>query len=400
MKKLTCVTLVTFCLVGFLFSCRQEEHVTPAKGNVTFAVSPASKTGGRVSGTVTPAFVLLNITDSEGKVQENVKLSLFAFGSGYMSDNLELPTGPAQLTKFAVLDATNEVVYATPTEGSVMAKFVSNPLPIAFTVTEEGTQVIPEVLAIEQTDTPASFGYASFGFDVVKIAAITLPLNGTEQIIKVSYQFSNGTQTISSDVIPSGSSCDFTNPDLFGKTWQTRIVAWTNASDCNQKVYRYKGELTFNGSAMELPSLDNNSWVPFYYTEKEITTGGSKIGIFRSVDPRKSYTVELQLPSGVCGQYGYVDRGYWNEAGDQLCDLNFSELSGCNLIEIHMADQACSTTESYYQVDSFLTLNLGGLQQVLHFEDYFVWEVTKDVISPLPCTSGGRITVPNERAHR
>ena len=67
--------------------------------------------------TATPAFVLFSIKDSNGEVQENIKLSLTSFGQRYISENLELQEGKYQLTQFVVLEEAEKIIYATPLEG-------------------------------------------------------------------------------------------------------------------------------------------------------------------------------------------------------------------------------------------------------------------------------------------
>jgi hypothetical protein len=169
MKKLI-PSFLSILVLFFSFSCGHEENLSQALGKATFSLSKKTKSDGRVNDTAIPAFVLLNIKYSNGKVQENIKLPLFSFGQSYLSDELLLPEGSYQLTQFAVLDAS-KVIYATPLEGSYLAEFVDDPLPIGFTITKEiSTEVVPQVLAVTSTDTPEMFGLASFGFEVVKIA--------------------------------------------------------------------------------------------------------------------------------------------------------------------------------------------------------------------------------------
>jgi hypothetical protein len=161
-----------FLLLFFSYSCQHEENLSPSTGKVTFSLFQKTRVNGRVSEAAVPAFVLLSISDSDGNVQENTKLSLYAFGQGYVSENLQLQIGNYWLTRFVIVDATNKIIYATPLEGSDLAKYVTDPLPLEFTVTNEGSQVTPEVLAVLEDDEPELFGYVSFGFDVVKVAAI------------------------------------------------------------------------------------------------------------------------------------------------------------------------------------------------------------------------------------
>jgi hypothetical protein len=168
-KRLAPVLSIVILPILFLsFSCQQDENLPPTLGKATFSLSPQTRNSGRVSGKSTPDFVLLNVKDSKGKAQENIRLPLYALGQSYMSENLDLQTGTYQLTQFTVLDAANQVIYATPLEGSELAIYVNDPLPMEFSIIEnQGTQITPQVLAIASDDTAELFGLASFGFEVV-----------------------------------------------------------------------------------------------------------------------------------------------------------------------------------------------------------------------------------------
>jgi hypothetical protein len=198
MRKVITSLLSLFFLLVFSFSCRNEESPSPAQGKATFSLSQKARDNGRASETTTPAFVLLSIKDSKGKSQENIKLPLFSFGQSYLSEDLQLQTGIYQLTQFVVLNAANKVMYATPMEGSDLAKHVTDPLPIDFVVTENrNTQVVPQVLAVLQNDEPSIFGYASFGFEVVKkknkldyyIESYNIGDLGFDPALKVVYEY-------------------------------------------------------------------------------------------------------------------------------------------------------------------------------------------------------------------
>lgn len=173
MKRFYASLLPFYLSFIFFTSCKNEQSLSPKLGKATFSLWPKTKGGGRIKETVIPAFVLLSIKNSNGKlVQENKKFPLFAFGLSYISEELQLHTDTYQLTQFAVLDAANKVIYATPLEGSNLAKYVNDPLLISFGISEnQNTQVIPQVLAVLNNDTPESFGLASFGFEVVKVIA-------------------------------------------------------------------------------------------------------------------------------------------------------------------------------------------------------------------------------------
>src|SRR4051812_6979453 len=168
MKRLV-VSLVCLCTSFFFYSCNHNHYeTTPAKGSVTFSLSQGKIAGGRVAAEAASTAVI-SIKDGQGNlIYENHKLSLIAFGQDYISESLSLGTGNFTLTGFAILNSANEIIYASPVENSDKAKIVSKPLPMPFTISKENTtQVIPEVIAVTNQDTAASFGYASFGFKVV-----------------------------------------------------------------------------------------------------------------------------------------------------------------------------------------------------------------------------------------
>ncbi len=193
-------------LVFALNSCDDSEP-SITKGKAIFALSSnniiPTNTNGRISEIPTPAFLLLSIEDNEGKRTEvDKKMALHAFGKQYMTEDLELSTGDYHLTKFLVLDTTHKVIYASPLESADLAQYVSDPLPVHFSVKENtSTQIATQVLTVGASDTPEGFGYVSFDFDVVEVPSaadvIDLPVkllyaqNGTSTYDSVYIKFSN-----------------------------------------------------------------------------------------------------------------------------------------------------------------------------------------------------------------
>ena len=168
--------LILFTLILIIFSC-QNDQVAPnhGKGKAQFSLSPVNRDGGRTSGNESPVSVLVSIEDGNGNsVVENKKLSIWSLGQGYVSESLELTEGDYKLIQFLVLNASDTITYASPMVGSELAKYVNNPLPVSFTISKDAsTTVTPQVLKVESTDNPASFGYVNFGFEVVEIPAQT-----------------------------------------------------------------------------------------------------------------------------------------------------------------------------------------------------------------------------------
>jgi hypothetical protein len=187
-----------FALVLIAFSCREDE-VTTNKILISFGVDHKDLRSGRESSTEIPSSLEISVTKTDGtQVFENKKLALLQFGSGYITEGVELATGNYKITKFLVLNSVDKVVYATPLEGSDKASMVNDPLPIDFTVaTNAVTNVVPQVVSVASTDTPQSFGYTSFGFSIVENQS-TWKLKIKVQFLvgEILYQDVNSTITV------------------------------------------------------------------------------------------------------------------------------------------------------------------------------------------------------------
>jgi hypothetical protein len=164
-KNVLSLLIVLLLLLG----CTQDDVLESETGNIAFYFSEDdTKVNGRWHSDYQPAFVLLSIEKASGEIVENnKKIPLYRFSTGYLSQDLLLETGEYKLTQFMVLDAGNEVVYATPREESPLAQHVTDPLPIDFKVSEESsTMVTPEVLDVTDQNTAHDFGYATFSFEI------------------------------------------------------------------------------------------------------------------------------------------------------------------------------------------------------------------------------------------
>jgi hypothetical protein len=113
--------------------------------------------------------ILISVENRQGAlIMEDEIIPLFNFGSGFVSQKIEFEPGEYRLVKFMVINPLGKVVFAAPLEGSPKAYLVMKPLPLAFAINSESiTRVIPEVLAVIN-ENPQDFGYAGFGFHVVK----------------------------------------------------------------------------------------------------------------------------------------------------------------------------------------------------------------------------------------
>ena len=176
MKKLT---YLFFISIVFLIGCNKDDGTDPEPnqedvyGNVSFSFNTV-EIEGRISKTdnPTPTSIIVSILDEENKVIfENKTYPLTNIDGNYSTENIELSTGNYTINGFNVLNSDNEVILSAPISGSDLAAFVSTPLPIDLTITENRTSnVIPEVLWVDVNDTSESFGYTAFGFDIIAVS--------------------------------------------------------------------------------------------------------------------------------------------------------------------------------------------------------------------------------------
>jgi hypothetical protein len=156
-----------------LFSCSDDTQTVQERGNLSFVFTKKDRnTEGRAKTDLQPAFLLLSISDNTGTpILTDKKVTLVSFGSEYVMEQvITLSSGPQKITKFAVLNASNEAIYATPVEGSDMASLVNDPLDINFIVAPNATtSLMIEVLPVTDTDNPADFGFATFSFEIVNL---------------------------------------------------------------------------------------------------------------------------------------------------------------------------------------------------------------------------------------
>ena len=178
-KFLSVILLVL--LAGYSNSCEKISNENEAKGKLEIAVALNEgilKSAGNDSinypdNDTIPGMntfqILISVVNRQGlPVMEDELIPLFNFGSGFVSNRIEFNAGEYQLTKFMIINPQGNVVYAAPMAGSAKSYLVLNPLPMEFTInTESITRVVPEVLSVVN-ENPQEFGYAGFGFQVVK----------------------------------------------------------------------------------------------------------------------------------------------------------------------------------------------------------------------------------------
>jgi hypothetical protein len=184
---------VSYLLAGLMFfvgfSCEQEEISIKKHGSTTFSFTSAASGNGRVATTGTPSFIYLSIQKEDGtEALTNSKLQLLSFGSSFVTSSLEFETGAYKLVSFLVLDEGEKIIYAAPLAGSAKAELVDEALPLSFSITENAsTEVRPQVLAVDPTDSPGAFGYTSFSFEVVNPQSMNVRVKVELKVGDITY---------------------------------------------------------------------------------------------------------------------------------------------------------------------------------------------------------------------
>jgi hypothetical protein len=163
------LSLAVLALLG-LSSCENRIADNPGSGTITFALSyPGSDSKSVTDSTNTSYHVMVSVEDMDSNAVFTDKLiPVYIFGNEFISENIELKAGEYTLTKFMVINASGEVIFAAPCSGAPLAYLINKPLPLMFKIEpNQLTRVMPEVLAVED-HSPGDFGYAAFGIQVVK----------------------------------------------------------------------------------------------------------------------------------------------------------------------------------------------------------------------------------------
>ena len=162
--------LVTFLISACFQSCN-EESLAPGTEKIqfSFSVNPKENSGGRTTSDLPEGVTLLiSLADQAGNaVFTHHRLNILRLGDTYISAPLELTRGNYKVTDFMLVDASSEVLYATPHRGSPLAKVVKHPLPRSFGVGVNSVKNVPMEVIDVQEAAPEDFGYASFQIALV-----------------------------------------------------------------------------------------------------------------------------------------------------------------------------------------------------------------------------------------
>jgi hypothetical protein len=154
-------------LLAFCLQMCSDENKSARPGRVQFTWQPNEASNGRVKALpdVPDSMLLLYITiqNAAGNdVYFREEVQILRIGDSFTSAPIALLEGTYTITEFMVAYRGYNVLYATPLEGSPLASFVNDPLPITFSVTGDMVADLDvEVLSVRANET-TSFGYATF----------------------------------------------------------------------------------------------------------------------------------------------------------------------------------------------------------------------------------------------
>ena len=170
-KKILFYGLILGAIFTFNY-CQKTDNISDIEGTVEFSVllNDGLKTISEDSSEYSSCGIIISVKSDNGDmVLTDHYVPLLKFGTALISSKIELQSGDYQLTKFMVIRGDNEVIYASPLEGSPKSYLVIDPLPIHFRVNaNKSTLVSPEVLPVKDSQ-PEDFGYVSFQVNVVNV---------------------------------------------------------------------------------------------------------------------------------------------------------------------------------------------------------------------------------------
>ena len=166
-------------LAVIIYACVDDQINEPQSTSQTelqFNLNAPSSEGGRSAHDISDVrYVQFSIESEDGTIAfTKEQLEVLEFSGEFISEPFALEVGDYQLTEFFLLDDEGNVLFATPKEGSELAKLVDDPLVIDFEATEdEVNKLTPEVVTTEASSA-ADFGYGAFGFEVAEFFEIQL----------------------------------------------------------------------------------------------------------------------------------------------------------------------------------------------------------------------------------
>jgi hypothetical protein len=310
--RITATAIFFLAMLVFAPGCQNEESPSPVQGTVTFSLSKKLQSNGREMKTATPNIIQLSVQDDRGTRQEHIRLTLYDFGQGYVSENLQLLTGTYQLLQFDVLDSLNRIIYTAPKEDSDLAEYVSDPLPIEFVVVSEGTQVVPQVVAVPDSDPSARLNIKIKYPDPVTYDSAYVVFKNSETEVKMQLTLNNSAHTATGAVTLNSFgnwkiSTSYYKENSDYRTIETREVATLGVSSTSTELISDETGVYIEGQ----PDVERKSFVRNDYYYYKLLQNQKLEGFVRlPVDPTNPF-VQISMYQSKW-QYAYADRTFYN----------------------------------------------------------------------------------------
>jgi len=164
-------TVLLTAILGFnifLVGCNDDEQQQDESNELQLSFNINPNGNGRIEEDFNPSEILVSIVDeNQVLVIDRELFGVNAFGNSFLVNPILLEIGAYQITEFLVLNEDGEIILATPTENSILASLVENPLPVGFQITSDDvSEVALEVISTEGVD-PENLGYASLSFNII-----------------------------------------------------------------------------------------------------------------------------------------------------------------------------------------------------------------------------------------
>jgi len=195
--------------LAVLSGCSDKEINLNKKQSVELLIQnvTSGNEGGRIEDAMEDATdVVVTIQHQDGRPTEYTshKMPLYHIGGAYTTEKLSLLAGSYQVTEFFLVDANNNILLATPVEGSTQGVNVSDPLPVLFNVVKEQSQSVNMEVVSTENMTPEDFGLARFVIEEVPVLQFWVSVSelGTDDLIATNVTVSNesGSYTITTPV--------------------------------------------------------------------------------------------------------------------------------------------------------------------------------------------------------
>ena len=124
------------------------------------------------------AIITIQTANGDSTSYSNKNIQVQDMGDHYLTEKIILPEGSYQVVAFYVLNDNNDIVEASPKKNSTLSEDQDLSLPLAFDLhsieTEIGKEAEMEIsmqVVAAEGQSPADFGYQSFGLNIVEVTS-------------------------------------------------------------------------------------------------------------------------------------------------------------------------------------------------------------------------------------